>query len=143
MTESTITKTVFFAASRETVWSFLTDKDKLAQWWHGAEANLAEGEEYGLLHNDDDGEPFKLIWGRVLEMQPPSLLVYTFIVKPLQGAETIVTWRLEEARGGTRLTLIHSGLEAMEDEPALRMLMSLDAGWDEHFRKLRAVIADH
>jgi len=30
MSDSTIVKTVFFTAPRETVWSFLTDKDKLA-----------------------------------------------------------------------------------------------------------------
>ena len=70
MTTTTIIKTVFFAASRETVWSFLTDKDKLGEWYHPAEADLAAGEPYALYKVDADGARARLIWGRVLEMQP-------------------------------------------------------------------------
>ena len=33
MTDS-ITKTVFLKAPRDTVWAFLTEKDKLARWFH-------------------------------------------------------------------------------------------------------------
>jgi len=49
MTTTTINKTVFFNASRETVWAYLTEKDKLAQWFHPAENDLLEGEEYKLI----------------------------------------------------------------------------------------------
>jgi len=49
MTTTTINKTVFFNASRETVWAYLTEKDKLAQWFPPAENDLLEGEEYKLI----------------------------------------------------------------------------------------------
>ena len=43
-------------ASRETVWAFLTEKDKLAQWFHPADVDLAVGKDYKLkLTIHDDG----------------------------------------------------------------------------------------
>ena len=44
MTETTITKTIYIAASRETVWAYLTDKDKLGEWFHPAGDDLAVGD---------------------------------------------------------------------------------------------------
>ena len=40
---------VFQAA---TVWSFLTEKDKLAQWFHSPESDLEEGKEYTLARKN-------------------------------------------------------------------------------------------
>ncbi|KAG1658117.1 Transcriptional repressor SdpR [Nymphon striatum] len=47
-----------------------------------------------------------------------------------------VTWQLEEAYGGTFLSLTHEGVGDMEESP-LGILMALDDGWDEHIAKLR------
>lgn len=137
----TITKTIFFAATRDTVWSFLTDKDKLAQWFHRAESNLEAGREYALLGTAADGSEVRQCWGTVLEMERPTTLVYSFTVKPLGGAMTTVTWTLEEAQGGTRLTLKHEGIAAAAGEAALGLLQALDAGWDEHLGRLREAVA--
>ena len=143
MTDTTITKTVFFKASADTVWSFLTDKNKLGQWYHPAEAGLAEGKEYALIQKQSDGTPKRLIWGRVLEMKMPYRLVQTFCVEPLGNAETTLTWMLEETHGGTMLTLKHEGIAEAAGEAALGMLCALDAGWDQHFVQYReAVHAD-
>lgn len=141
MSDSTITKTVFLAASRETVWSFLTDKDKLAEWFHPAEADLADGRDYALVSKDEDGSTNRQCWGTVIEMDPPGSLVYSFTVEPLAGALTTVSWTLEDAYGGTRLTLKHEGIGDAAGESALALLMALDAGWDEHIGKLRAALA--
>lgn len=142
MTDTTLLKTVFFAASRETVWSFLTEKDKLAKWFHPADADLVEGEDYALMGKTDDGAPSKLCWGTVLKMDKPSKLIWSFTVRPLNGAMTTVTWTLEEAIGGTKLTLAHEGIEAAAGESALGLMMALDAGWDAHLKDMRdAVVA--
>ncbi len=133
----TIIKTAYFAASRDTVWSFLTDKDKLAQWFHGAESNLEEGQEYALMAKGEAGPDIKQCWGKVLKMDRPATLVYSFTIKPLGGAMTTVTWTLEEAFGGTKLTLKHEGIAAAAGEAALGLLMALDAGWDKHLARLR------
>lgn len=137
----TITKSVFFSVSRETVWSFLTEKDKLGLWFHPAEADLAEKQDYALIQTADDGVVTKQCWGTVLEMEAPSRLKYTFTIKPLGGALTTVTWTLEEVHGGTRLSLVHEGISAAAGEAAMSLLMALDAGWDKHLAGLRSAVA--
>ena len=74
-------------------------------------------------------------------MDAPSKLVQSFSIHPFaEGRASTVTWILEDFADGTRLTLIHEGIEeAMADAP-LPIFMALDAGWDEHFGKLRKVL---
>jgi len=138
MSATTITKTVFFSASRETVWKYLTDKDKLGEWFHPATKNLAAGQEYELTGQNHDGTSNKICWGEVETFNPPAELVYSFTVGPLGGQMTKVRWVLEEVGGGTRLTLEHSGLETSGD--AYGIVMALDNGWDQHFGKLRGLL---
>ena len=136
MSNSTIHKTAFFAAPRETLWAFLTHADKLGLWYHPARKDLQKNEDYEMyLADADDGSA--LIWGTVLEWRPTSKLVYTFNIPPLDGVITTVTWQLEESHGGTLLVLTHEGVGVMKESP-LGILMALDDGWDEHIGKLRA-----
>lgn len=139
---TTISKTVFFAASRETVWSFLTEKDKLATWFHQSDADLEEGKPYSLYRIDEDGAKIPQIYGQVLEMDTPNRLVTTFCIEPFGEKATTVTWVLEEAAGGTRLHLTHEGVAEAAGPITGRMLLALDKGWDEHFAKLRPSIAE-
>ncbi|WP_306143632.1 SRPBCC domain-containing protein [Roseibium sp. MMSF_3412] len=140
MTATTITKTIFLNAPRTHVWAFLTEKDKLARWFHPAVEDLKEGADYTLL--DQHGDMERICWGKVLEMKPHERLVYTFTVKPLNGAMTTVRWLLEDAVGGTRLTLVHEGIEQAAGEAAFMMLSALDAGWDEHFGRFRVQVRE-
>jgi len=140
MSETTISKSIFLAAPRETVWAYLTDKDKLGEWFHPADANLEEGKPYALLEDASDSSS-KICWGEVLSARKPAFLSYTFTIKPLGGAMTTVDWTLEEAAGGTRVTLEHKGVGEAAGEAALGLLMALDKGWDEHFAKLRGSTA--
>ncbi len=137
MTDATINKSIFLAAPRETVWDFLTRKDKLALWFHPAEADLAIDQDYALIRTGEDGTVSKQCWGTVLEMNKPVRLVYTFTIKPLGGALTTVIWTLEECHEGTKLSLTHEGISAAAGEAAMGLLMALDAGWDKHLAELR------
>ncbi len=134
----TLTKTVFLKAPREVVWGYLTESEKLARWFHPAEADLAADQAYALLGKADSGEMVRQCWGKVVHWAPPGKLVYSFTVKPLNGLMTQATWTLEDVLGGTKLTLNHEGIPA-GDVAALGLLAALDAGWDEHFVKLRRV----
>ena len=140
MIETTISKSVFFAASRQTVWEFLTRKEKLAQWFFDAEADLVDGEEFALIKQQDDGSVLTMCWGTVLEMVRPERLVYSFSIKPFPHNKTRVVWELEEVMGGTKLSLTHEGIGAAGDA-ALGLFMALDAGWDQHFSKMRPALA--
>ena len=140
MSSTTINKSIFLAASKETVWQFLTDKDKLGQWFHPAAQNLVEGQPFALLSDPNDPES-KICWGDVLSAKEPSELIYTFTIKPMGGIMTTVKWTLEEAAGGTRVTLTHEGISEAAGDAALGLLTALDEGWDKHFMKLRGLIA--
>ncbi len=139
---TTITKTVFFDAPPLTVWEFLTNKDKLGEWYHPAEADLTEGNAYTLVSTKNGEKPTPLITGKVITMQSPKKLVTTFIIAPFNGHETTITWELEEAAGGTRLTLTHEGIAEAAGDAPIGLLKALDHGWDEHFAKLRSSVAD-
>lgn len=139
MTNSTLIKTAVFAASRETVWAFLTEKDKLAEWFHPAVADLVEGGEFALTDENYSGTSDKICWGTVLEAERPSRLKYSFTVKPLGGAMTTVTWILEDIHGGTKLTLEHEGFDVAGDG-AFSLMTSVDVGWDKHIGKLREMV---
>ena len=141
ITNTTIIKTCFFAAPRETVWSFLTQKDKLAKWFHPAKSDLTEGEDYALIEQQEDGSEVTVCWGKVLTMDKPNILVYSFTIGPLNGAMTTVTWTLEGIQGGTRLTLKHEGISEAAGEAAIGLLMALDKGWDKHLDSLRSTMA--
>lgn len=49
MSTTTINKSIFLPASPDSVWVYLTDKDKLGEWFHPAAESLAEGKPYELL----------------------------------------------------------------------------------------------
>ena len=141
MSTTTINKSIFLAASRETVWEYLTDKDKLALWFHPAAANLEAGKPFRLLKDASDSES-KICWGDVLSADKPSSLIYTFTIGgPMGDDVSTVNWTLEEAAGGTRVSVSHEGISEAAGEAALGLLMALDAGWDEHFVKLRKNLA--
>jgi uncharacterized protein YndB with AHSA1/START domain len=137
MQDSTIVKTIFLKSDAEKVWGFLTDKDKLGEWFHPADSDLAVGSDYMLKGQADDGSEVRKCWGSVIESKRAEKLVYTFTIEPLGGAMTTVTWLLQEVHGGTRLTLQHEGISAAAGDMALPLLMALDAGWDAHLSRLR------
>lgn len=137
MSNATITKTIFIQAAPEIVWAYLTDKDKLGQWFHPATRNLALNEEYELYASDEAKSDEKMCWGTVTELDQPKRLAYSFTVTPLGGAMTTVTWSLEPVQSGTRLTMVHEGVEEAAGEAAMGLLCALDKGWDEHFGRLR------
>lgn len=140
MSATTINKSIFLNASRETVWAYLTEKDKLGEWFHPADADLVEGRPYALLGDAADSDS-KMCWGEVLSAKRPSFLSYTFTIKPMGGAMTTVNWTLEAAAGGTRVTLSHEGIGEAGGDAALGLLMALEEGWDKHLSKLRSKAA--
>ena len=132
MSHTRLEKTIFINSAPENVWLYLTDKDKLGEWFHKGTTDLKPGSDYQLLK--DDGNP--LCWGKVVEANPPHKLVYTFTHDHLKGVETTVIWELSPVHGGTMLKLTHYGFEDA-DVDTLGMLISHDKGWDGHLDRLR------
>lgn len=133
-----IVKTIFLKAPPHHVWRFLTEARQLALWFHLGESDLEPGGEYAMLTNSLGKEGQRLCWGKVTEIQPPRKLVHTFTHAYLKGVETTCIWTLEEAEGGTILTLRHEGFEKLQPE-AFSAAADHDKGWDQHFVRLRMV----
>ena len=131
MTEK-IEKSVYLPAPRKAVWAWLTEPDKLRQWFHAPEKPLKHGDDYALI-GKDSGDT--LCWGTIEEMRPVDYMRWTFSVRPAPDVSGTVEWTLEEAPGGTKLTLEHSNLPG--DSDGFGLLLALDKGWHEHLLSLR------
>ncbi|WP_417485892.1 SRPBCC family protein [Maricaulis sp.] len=139
MTEARIEKSVFLKASPQRVWDHLTRPELLARWFHPADTELVDGAGFALLSNSGDGS--RVCWGEVLEAEPPTRLVYSFTHKWLDGHLTRVEWTLTAVAGGTLLKLVHDGFEGAKVD-VFDSLCDHDAGWDEHFGKLRERVVE-
>jgi uncharacterized protein YndB with AHSA1/START domain len=133
----TLTKSVYLNASKERVWAFLTDPEKLAIWFHAPKSPLTAGEKLEMF-GTESGD--LLIWGTVLRAEPHDLLEYTFTVKPMGDAVSTVLWQLEMVEAGTHLTMTHSGLPVGEE--AFGLTLALDKGWDDHISRMRGGLAE-
>ena len=129
---TTINKSIYLKANKKTVWAFLTEVDKVKTWFHRYDADLADGQEYKIFGQDSGSE---LGHGTVTKSNPHDELEYTFAIGPMQGAGSTVRWTLEDAPGGTKLNLEHSGLS--DDVEGFGLVLALDHGWDEHLNKMR------
>ncbi len=137
MSDTIIRKSIYLRATPETVWAFLTDPDKLALWFHRPQSPLQEGQAIEM-YGTSSGE--KLIWGNVRAAREPEYLEYSFTVKPMGDAVSLVKWTLTPVPDGTHLSLEHSGLPQGDD--AFGLTLALDKGWDEHIARMRDHIHD-
>jgi len=137
MTETIIRKSIYLDATPRQVWPWLTDPEKLGQWFHKPPAPLVQGAPLELC-GSDSGD--KLIWGKVQVLREPEYLEYTFTIKPMGAAVSLVKWWLDPVEGGTRLSLEHSGLP--QGASGFGMVLALDKGWDGHIGQMREAIHD-
>lgn len=135
MTKPVMVKTIYLKADPEKVWRYITKKDKLAQWFHETDRDLDEKASFQYYSFHDDKEDRKLMWGDILEVDPPNKLVHTFTHQWLEGVITTVTWELVAVEGGTQLTMTHDGITAFGE------LTGHDKGWDEHLMRLRMMLS--
>ena len=137
MTPTTLSKTVYLKAAREHVWSYLTDPEKLAIWFHAPKKTLKAGDDLAMFGTESGN---KVIWGKVLRTDPHDHLEYTFTIPPMGDAVSTVKWTLEDVPGGTRLSLEHSGLPQGAD--AFGLTLALDKGWEDHIDRMRTSLHD-
>ena len=118
-------KTVFLGVPVDTAWAFLTEADRLAQWFFKTDADFEVGAAYTLYSREEEGA--KRCWGEVLEMSAPSRLRQSFTIAPSGGVMTELLWELNAVDGGTRIKLMHTELEAA-GEAAFGLMLALDGG---------------
>jgi len=123
---------IFIAAPPERVYQALTDPEQAPRWWGqagmyrvtGWQADLRPGGKWSCVGVNADGSPFR-VDGEYLEVDPPRLLVHTWIASWTGALQTTVRWELEprpvhglQHRGpqklgtGTLVKIHHSGFAA-------------------------------
>ncbi len=131
-----------FKAAPEKVWRALTQPEALKQWMAPSEAfkvPLAEadpkvGGRYHIIMHAPDGEVHD-VGGVYREIVPNRKLVYTWAWKSTPERESMVTFELRAAGGGTELTLRH---EQFFDEEARN---HHEQGWNGCLARLEKLFA--
>lgn len=103
------------AAPRERVFAAWLDPVSLAKFMHPGDVTVATAEVDARV-----GGKFRIVmqhkldvaehWGWYREIEPPSLLSFTWISRYTDLQETLVTIELRDHDGDTELTLTHRGL---------------------------------
>ncbi len=133
--EAVMIKTIYLKAGLDKVWRHLTNQELLARWFHETNKDMAPNASFQYLSFHYDKDDRKLMWGDVLEFDPPNKLVHTFTHEWLKGVVTTVTWELKAVSGGTQLTMTHEGINTFEE------MIGHDKGWDEHLLRLRMMLS--
>lgn len=120
MSTATIECDEFVPHPPAAVWRALTEPALLARWWAPGDIEPVVGHRFEL-----DMGPWGRQACRVLEVEPERLVSYTFGEGSL---DSIVTWRLVPEGNGTRVLLVHEGLDL--DSPLGRQAHDgMGKGW--------------
>lgn len=113
---------MYIAAPPGQVFQALVDPQMVMKWWGGQgagqsfrctrfESDLRTGGTWRSSGIDGQGHPFE-VTGEYLEVDPPRLLIQTWVASWTGPVKTLVRWELEPTREGTLLRHQHSGLAA-------------------------------
>jgi len=131
----------------ERVWDYLVDSEKRGTWLARGELEPRVGGrvEHVFRHADlsdaDDPPPAKYadmgpehrMEGRVVSIEPPRLLAYTWTEEA--GQESEVTFELEPRGAAVQLVLTHRRLASRGD------MVGVSAGWHAHLSFLEDRLA--
>ncbi len=115
------------------VWEHITDPQKIAGWLMPNDFEATVGEKFFL-----DCQHQGKISCVVKEVVPNQKLVYSFQSKTIK-VETLVTITLAKEGKTTRLTLVHSGWDALP--PGEQAIADgFDGGWGAFLKQLQEQI---
>lgn len=120
---------------REMVWDALTDSRQLSAWLMPNDFKPEIGHRFTFRTKPAPGFD-GTVHCEVLEMMPPAKLVISWRGGPL---DTRVSFELEAAEGGTKLTLRHTGFGGLSN---VLSRIALGFGWRDLLgRKLPAQLS--
>jgi uncharacterized protein YndB with AHSA1/START domain len=127
-----IKKEIVIEAPAAKVWEHITDSKKIAGWFHPNTFESRVGAAFTIeCCEEKDGA----ISGVVKEIVPQKKLVYTFRSNEIK-VETLVTITLAAEGKSTRLTLVHSGWDALpQDEQNISD--QFNGGWGTFLKNLQ------
>jgi uncharacterized protein YndB with AHSA1/START domain len=110
-----IRKQAFYPHAPEKVWVALTDRRALAEWLMPNDFEPVVGRKFRFQVDPMAGCD-SIVLCEVLEVDRPRKLVWSWMpdkpqLRAMNARPTTVTWTLEPDGAGTRLSLVHEGLE--------------------------------
>ncbi|WP_167105339.1 SRPBCC family protein [Mycobacterium sp. DL592] len=115
MTTLDITRTIDINAPVEKVWRALTQPELIAEWFGDTAEFVAEEGSSGAFGWEGHGS-FRVT---VEHVEEPKTLVYRWArdrdADPVPGNSTLVRFDLTPTAAGTRLTLVETGFEELDD----------------------------
>jgi uncharacterized protein YndB with AHSA1/START domain len=125
--ETPVIKEALINAPASEVWSAITDKDEMKQWFFDLEEFVPqEGFEFEFLGGD---EKQYVHLCRIIEAEPNNKLTYNWRYEGYPG-ESFVTFELFEEGNKTRVKLTHAGLETFPADNPDFAKHNFVAGWD-------------
>lgn len=117
-----IVSEIYIAATPEDVFRALVNPEFVVKWWGGQgaeqsfrcthfQSDLRPGGKWLSSGIDGQGRPFEVA-GEYVEIDPPRLLVQTWVASWTAQVPTTVRWELKPAGDGTMVRHSHSGLAA-------------------------------
>ena len=102
--------TTYIKSTPEKVWQAITTPEFTRQYWvHGNISDWKKGSEW--KHASADGKVLKIV-GKILESDPPKLLVMTWAGATHPEDESQVALEITLVEGLVRLTVVHTKLSA-------------------------------
>ncbi len=145
--EDRIEKSVELKAPIERVWRALTDHEEFGTWFRvRIDGPFVAGQPASgnMLYSGYE----HLRWNVVIkDVQAPSLFSFTwhpYAVDPgvdySAETPTLVEFRLEPTKAGTRLTVIESGFSRLPPHRYSDALRSNTGGWEEQMNNIRTYV---
>lgn len=126
----TLEKELFINATPQRVFQALTEKAELERWFLvKAEVDLSPGGAISFYWGTG-----VFNFGKILVLEPPHCLSYTWEAEALEPSPTTITYELRAENDGTRLHLIHAGIG--EGEEWDRYYNLRGNGWNIHLEHL-------
>lgn len=151
MTQTTdrIERKVLLNAPRARVWRALANAEEFGNWFgvklHGK--TFAPGQRtHGQISNPDYEHIVFEVW--IERMEPEKLMAWRWHPAAVErGVDysseptTLVTFELEDAAGGTLLTVVESGFDNVPPHRRLGAFRMNSAGWDEQMQRIEKHVA--
>jgi uncharacterized protein YndB with AHSA1/START domain len=143
-----IEKNVVLAAPRSRVWRALTRAEEFGTWFRvKLEGEIAEGTTVRgkITHPGYEHLTMELSVERVEPEQYFSYRWHPYAVDPKVDysgePSTLVEFRLADAEGGTALTIVESGFDAIPPARRAEAFRMNDSGWSEQIKNIQVHVA--
>jgi uncharacterized protein YndB with AHSA1/START domain len=161
MNSERIVKTVVLAATRERVWRAISDSREFGTWFgaridgafepgvrlKAAVVPTAVDADIAARQKPYDGLPFDLVVERVEPMERLSFRWHPGDANPAvdysQEPMTLVTFELQDAPGGTRLTITESGFDQIPLRRRADAFKGNEDGWTIQLTLIQKYLAAH